>query len=73
MVQVRQKKKLLLKHSNSGSALLLRLYALSKPSRPASRGGSPLRQDLAAQCVLKAHPMHSNYTMIISHSLITRR
>ena len=40
----------------AGSALLLRLHALSKPSRPASRGGSPLRQDLAAPVRPKGSP-----------------
>ena len=40
----------------AGSALLLRLHALSKPSRPASRGGSPLRQDLATPVRPKGSP-----------------
>ena len=47
---------ILLLCQRDGSALLLRLYALSKPSRPASRGGSPLRQDLAAPVRPKGSP-----------------
>jgi len=51
-----------------GSALLLRLYALSKPSRPASRGGSPLRQDLAAPVRPKGSPpalsFHNDYLIL---------
>ena len=59
---------ILLLCQRDGSALLLRLYALSKPSRPASRGGSPLRQDLAAPVRPKGSPpalsFHNDYLIL---------